>query len=78
VIAGKAIKIETHRTADLTDPAQSDAPIDIHLEEAVLRLDVSLSKEEIMLRLGEYVGDAPAVTDDFDRALQAVQPNLTG
>ncbi len=48
-------------------------PADVHLPEAVLRLDVALGAEEVLVAVGVKVGNAVAVAADLDRGAEAVE-----
>jgi hypothetical protein len=48
------------------------------LEEAILSSDYALGEEQIVLVLRVNVGDAPAIAQNVDGALQSRHPQLAG
>ena len=50
----------------------------MHLEAAILRRRVAESVHGSCVRLGEHMGNAPLVADDFDRAVRDIFGSRAG
>jgi hypothetical protein len=57
----------------LGQPAGGKSAAEVHLPEAVLRMDESLRKEEVVKVLCEEVRDAPAIASYLDLGMQTGQ-----
>ena len=72
-IAGELVEGDAQWAGHLGQSAQSQPPVEIHLEEAILRLDVALGEEEVVVVGGVDVGHAPLVANDLHRGVQAIE-----
>ncbi len=68
------IGLERRLAEELRQSAASDAPLELHLPEAVLRVHESVCEVEVLDRPGVDVGYAEAVADDFHGILEAGDP----
>ena len=57
------------RAEDFRQPAVSDAPLELHLPEAILRVDVAEAEQPVELVRGEDVRDRVGVAHDVDGAV---------
>ena len=68
---GAAVVVERLRTEDLRQPPLAPAAPHLHLPQPVLRHDVALCEEQVVVVPRVDVGHAPLVADHLDRLLQA-------
>ena len=60
------VQRERHLAQQLGDTSRDDAPVDLHLPQPVLRVQVPLGAGNVLCRLAEDVRDAPRVDDNLD------------
>jgi hypothetical protein len=68
--AREAIHRQRHLAQHLAQAARAHAPLQLHLPQPVLGVDVALSKEKVILVLGVDMRHSPAVADDLHRTVQ--------
>src|SRR5262249_7154545 len=70
------VTLDGARAQNFGQFAFADTPPQVHLPQPILRRDEALGEEEIVLRLGVNVRDAPFVTQYADGLLQSVELDL--
>ena len=66
-----AVDLERGLAEHLGQPTRTGATLKLHLPQAILRVDVALGEEEVVLVLGVDVRHAPPVAQDLDGACEA-------
>src|SRR5690606_34013769 len=61
------------RADDFAQASATNAAVNVHLEQPVLGVDITLGEEEILVGLGVNMRYTPLVTDNFDRVTQATE-----
>ncbi len=74
--AAKAVEFKRRWSDDFREATGADTPVQIHLPEPVLCVDIALGKEEIILIFRVDVRDTILIGNDFDFFVQSVQDEL--
>ena len=69
------VRVERRRAEDLGQPPRRDAPVHLHLPQAVLRMRVTEPERGVLLARGDDVRDAVRVALDAHRLLQQRHAN---
>ena len=68
--ADQTVGIQRDVAKQLGQAASPDAPVDLHLPQAVLGMDVTLGAESIAGVVGVDVGNSPLIAEDLNAAFQ--------
>ena len=71
--AQEGVGVDLALAEHLGEAARGGVPADVHLPEAVLRLDVTLGAEEVLVAVGVEMGNAVAVPADLHRGAETVE-----
>src|SRR6266567_2317870 len=71
--ACKAVSFKCYLAKNFCEPARADTPVEFHLPESFLRVNIALCEKQVIFVLCINMGHAIAIRDDFYSLVQPVQ-----
>src|SRR5260370_15171220 len=75
--ATEAVSFECNGAKYFGEPSRSYATVQFHLPEAVLSMHITLRQIKVIFRIFINIGDAVAISDNFNRLVQSTEMHCT-